>query len=200
MNIQGLDYNTQRTKLIISEYGREVQQMIDHCVTLPTKEERLICAKTIIATMARMTPGSLNNSERVQTLWDHLALMSGFKLDIDYPVEITTADQLATKPDPVPYPKNSIPVRHYGREMFLLFDKLKEMEPGKERDALVRMTANQMRRCLMVWGHGNSDKEKVADDLARLTEGIIQLDIDKFQFDNIDVRTLQQDGKKKKKK
>lgn len=200
MNIEGLDYNTQRTKLKLSEYGREVQQMVDYCISLPTKEERQRCANTIIATMKRMNPTQQNANDRIQTLWDHLALMSDFKLDIDYPVDITTAEQIASKPEPIPYPSHHIPVRHYGREMFLLFDKLKEMEPGEERDALVRKTANQMRRCLMVWGHGNSDKEKVADDLARFTDGVIQLDIDTFQFDNIDVRALQQDTKKKKKK
>lgn len=200
MNIEGLDYNTQRTRLKLSEYGREVQQMVDHCISLPTKEERLLCAQTIITTMKRMTPGQQNNNDRLQTLWDHLALMSDFKLDIDYPVEITTAEQIASKPDRVAYPNKHIPVRHYGKELFLVFDKLKEMEEGAERDALVKMTANQMRRCILLWGHGNGDKEKIANDLARFTDGKIQLDLDNFQFDNIDVRPVRQDTKKKKKK
>lgn len=200
MNIEGLDYNTQRPKLKVSGYGREIQQMVEHCIGLPTKEERLVCAKTIIATMEKMVPSTQNPADRVQTLWDHLALMSDYKLDIDYPVEITTAEQIMSKPDPLPYPDNKIPVRHYGKEVFLLFDRLKEMEPGAERDELVRRTANQMKRCLMIWGHGNSDNEKVADDLARFTNGIIQLDLSTFTFDKIDARSLQHDVKKKKKR
>lgn len=200
MNIEGLDYNTQRPKLKVSGYGREIQQMVDHCMTLPTKEERLVCAKTIIATMEKMVPSAQSQADRMQTLWDHLALMSDFKLDIDYPVAVTTAEQVMSKPEPLAYPNNYIPVRHYGKEMFLLFDKLKEMEKGAERDELVRYTANQMKRCLLIWGQGNSDNEKVADDLARYTDGVIQLDLSTFVFDKIDARSLQQEAKKKKKR
>lgn len=204
MNIEGLDYNTQRTKLRMCEYGREVQQMVDHCMTLPTREMRLACAKTIIATMKRMTHNQQNNNDRMHTLWDHLALMSDFKLDIDYPIEITTAEKIASKPDRVEYPNTYIPVRHYGKELFCLFNKLKEMQPGAERDALTKMTANQMRRCLLLWGQGNGSKDKVANDLAKFTDGKIQIDINKFQFDNIDVRSVRQENsgnsKKKKKK
>ncbi len=203
MNIEGLDYNTQREKIRLNQYGREIQQMVDYCVALPTKEERQECAETIIATMRRMTPSTQNNADRMQTLWDHLALMSNFQLDIDYPVEITTEEKLTSKPSPVPYPAKSVYVRHYGQSLFQIFEKLKTMEPGEERDTLVARTANQMKRCLLMYGHGNGDAEKVADDLARFTDGKIQLDIDNFKFDKIDVRSMQQqqnNNKKKKKK
>ena len=200
MNIEGLDYNTQRERIKLNEYGREIQQMVDYCVTIPDREERQVCAEAIIDTMRKMNPSEQNINDRMQTLWDHLALMSDFKLDIDYPVEITTAEQMASKPEPVAYPNTRSPVRHYGRALFELFDTLKTMEPGEERDTLVRMTANQMKRCLLLWGHGNGDDEKVADDLARFTDGIIQLDLDSFRFDKIDVLSLAQQANKKKKK
>jgi len=200
MDIEGLDYNTQRERIKLNEYGREIQQMVDYCVGLPDREERQACAEAIIDTMRKMNPSEQNINDRMQTLWDHLALMSDFKLDIDYPVEITTAEQMASKPEPVAYPNTRIPVRHYGRALFELFDTLKTMEPGEERDTLVRMTANQMKRCLLLWGHGNGDDEKVADDLARFTDGVIQLDLDSFRFDKIDVLSLAQQAKQKKKK
>lgn len=203
MNIEGLDYNTQREQIRLNQYGREIQQMVDYCVTLPTKEERQACAESIIATMRRMTQSSQNNPDRMQTLWDHLALMSNFKLDIDYPVEITTEEKINEKPEPIPYPDKARYVRHYGKSLFQIFDQLKTMEPGEERDALVVRTANQMKRCLLMYGHGNGDAEKVADDLARFTDGVIQLDIDTFKFEKIDVQPLQQqqsNNKKKKKK
>ena len=200
MNIEGLDYNTQRERIKLNEYGREIQQMVDYCVTIPDREERQACAEAIIDTMRKMNPSDQNINDRMQTLWDHLALMSDFKLDIDYPVEITTAEQMASKPEPVAYPNTRIPVRHYGRALFELFETLKTMEPGEERDTLVRMTANQMKRCLLLWGHGNGDDEKVADDLARFTDGVIQLDLDSFRFDKIDVLSLAQQANKKKKK
>ena len=200
MNIEGLDYNTQRERIKLNEYGREIQQMVDYCVSIPDREERQVCAEAIIDTMRKMNPSDQNINDRMQTLWDHLALMSDFKLDIDYPVEITTAELMASKPEPVAYPNTRIPVRHYGRALFELFDTLKTMEPGEERDTLVRMTANQMKRCLLLWGHGNGDDEKVADDLARFTDGVIQLDLDSFRFDKIDVLSLAQQAKQKKKK
>ena len=200
MNIEGLDYNTQRERIKLNEYGREIQQMVDYCVSIPDREERQVCAEAIIDTMRKMNPSDQNINDRMQTLWDHLALMSDFKLDIDYPVEITTAEQMASKPEPVAYPNTRIPVRHYGRALFELFDTLKTMEPGEERDTLVRMTANQMKRCLLLWGHGNGDDEKVADDLARFTDGIIQLDLDSFRFDRIDVQSIAQQAKQKKQK
>ena len=200
MNIEGLDYNTQRERIKLNEYGREIQQMVDYCVSIPDREERQVCAEAIIDTMRKMNPSDQNINDRMQTLWDHLALMSDFKLDIDYPVEITTAEQMASKPEPVAYPNTRIPVRHYGRALFELFDTLKIMEPGEERDTLVRMTANQMKRCLLLWGHGNGDDEKVADDLARFTDGVIQLDLDSFRFDKIDVQSIAQQAKLKKQK
>ena len=200
MNIEGLDYNTQRERIKLNEYGREIQQMVDYCVTIPDREERQVCAEAIIDTMRKMNPSEQNINDRMQTLWDHLALMSDFKLDIDYPVEITTAEQMASKPEPVAYPNTRIPVRHYGRALFELFDTLKTMEPGEERDTLVRMTANQMKRCLLLWGHGNGDDEKVADDLARFTDGVIQLDLESFRFDKIDVLSIAQQAKQKKQK
>ena len=200
MNIEGLDYNTQRERIKLNEYGREIQQMVDYCVTIPDREERQACAEAIIDTMRRMNPSDQNINDRMQTLWDHLALMSDFKLDIDYPVEITTAEQMASKPEPVAYPNTRIPVRHYGRALFEVFETLKTMEPGEERDTLVRMTANQMKRCLLLWGHGNGDDEKVADDLARFTDGIIQLDLESFRFDKIDVQSIAQQANKKKQK
>ena len=200
MNIEGLDYNTQRERIKLNEYGREIQQMVDYCVSIPDREERQVCAEAIIDTMRKMNPSDQNINDRIQTLWDHLALMSDFKLDIDYPVEITTAEQMASKPEPVAYPNTRIPVRHYGRALFEVFETLKTMEPGEERDTLVRMTANQMKRCLLLWGHGNGDDEKVADDLARFTDGVIQLDLDSFRFDRIDVQSIAQQAKQKKQK
>lgn len=198
MNIEGLDYNTQREKLVLPEYGREVQSMVDYAVALPTKAERQSCANAIIAIMRRMFSQSADAEGFERKLWDHLAMMSNFKLDIDYPFDVTEAQTILSKPDPMTYPMNNIPVRHYGKMMFELFDKLKTMPEGPDRDALVRMVANQMKRDLMVWGHGSSDDEKVASDLAYFTDGKVQLDLDKFKFAKIEVKeTERKRGKKK---
>ena len=98
MQLEGLDYNTQREKLKLMAYGRDIQQMVERCIELPTKEQRQKCAETIISTMRRVVPSSQNQKERMPVLWYHLALMSDFKLDIDYPVEIEHEDKMAQKP------------------------------------------------------------------------------------------------------
>lgn len=198
MNIEGLDYNTQREKLVLPEYGREVQSMVDYAVALPTKADRQSCANAIIAIMRRMFSQSADAEGFERKLWDHLAMMSNFKLDIDYPFDVTEAQTILSKPEPMTYPMNNIPVRHYGKMMFELFDKLTTMPEGPDRDALVRMAANQMKRDLMVWGHGSSDDEKVASDLAYFTDGKVQLDLDKFKFAKIEVKENERKRGKKK--
>ena len=198
MNIEGLDYNTQREKLVLPEYGREVQSMVDYAVALPTKAERQSCANAIIAIMRRMFSQSADAEGFERKLWDHLAMMSNFKLDIDYPFDVTEAQTILSKPEPMTYPMNNIPVRHYGKMMFELFDKLKTMPEGPDRDALVRMAAYQMILYLMVWGHGSSDDEKVASDLAYFTDGKVQLDLDKFKFAKIEVKENERKRGKKK--
>ena len=199
MNIPGLDYNTQREKLILPQYGREIQNMVDHAVGLPTKEERQRCAETIISIMDRMNAQNRGNVNHMEKLWDHLALMANFKLDIDYPCDVSQALKIAAKPEPMPYPMSNIPVRHYGKLLFEAFEELKAMEPGNRRDAFVRSVANQMKRSLMQWGHGTSVDEKIASDLARFTDGKIQLDLDTFKFEKINVREFVQPRNKKKK-
>lgn len=183
MKIKGLDYNTQRERLVLPEYGREVQQMVDYCVSLKSRAERQRCANTIIAVMERMMPHTYENKDYKQKLWDHLALMSGFQLDIDYPCDITEAQKMLQKPAPMRYPMKRIPVRHYGNMMFEVFELLKNLPNGAERTELTRLAANQMKRDLVLWGHGSSDDEKVASDLADYTDGKIQLDLETFKFD-----------------
>lgn len=181
MDIKGLDYNTTREKLVLPEYGREIQKMVDYAVELKDKADRQRCAETIVAVMDRMLPHNRANADYKRKLWDHLAIMSGFKLDIDYPYDVTGAAKIATKPQPMSYPMNRIPVRHYGHMIFQLFDKLKNMEPGKERDELTLITAEQMKRDLAQWSHGASSDEKVVSDLAHFTDGKIQLDTREMQ-------------------
>lgn len=188
MKIKGLDYNTQREHLVLPEYGREVQQMVDYCVSLKSRAERQRCANTIIAVMERMMPHTYENKDYRQKLWDHLALMSGFQLDIDYPCDITEAQKMLQKPAPMRYPMKRIPVRHYGNMMFEVFELLKNLPNGAERTELTRLAANQMKRDLVLWGHGSSDDEKVASDLANFTDGKVQLDLDTFKFDKVEVK------------
>ena len=203
MDIKGLDYNTQREKLVLSEYGREIQKMVDVAIGLPTKEERMRCAKSIIRQMEMKNPQIREGENYQQTLWNHLFLMSRGQLDIDWPYDVSEAEKISTKPQPMAHPtsENISRIRHYGRLVVEVFEKLKTMPEGPERDELVRITANQMKRDLVTWGHGSMDDERIADDLARFTDGKIQIDLSKFRLDRVDpIVPDSANGKKKKKK
>ena len=202
MEINGLDYNTQREKLVMPEYGREIQKMVDVAVGLPTKEERNLCAQTIIRQMENKNTQLRTTPDYEHTLWDHLYLMSHKQLDIDWPYDVNEAEKILSKPQPMAHPVHDeqAHLRHYGRLLTQVFEKLKTMPEGKERDELVRQTANQMKRDLMAWGHGSREDEKVADDLARYTDGVIQLDLSTFRFERINMSEPNEGGKRKRKK
>ena len=182
MNIQGLDYNTQREALVMPEYGREIQKMVDHAIGLPTKEERLRCAKAIVRQMENKVPQIRENANYKQTLWDHLYLMSHKALDIDWPYDVSGAEKFHAKPQPMKLPQTDIRLRYYGRLVQEMLQKLKTMPKGYDYDELVRLTANQMKRDLIQWGHGSIDDEKVADDMARLSDGAVQLDLNSLRL------------------
>ena len=198
MNIKGLDYNTHREQLLMPEYGREIQKMVDYAVSLTDKYERQNCAQEIIRMMETKVPELHDNADFEQTLWDHLYLMSHKQLDIDWPFDVTAAEKLQEKPKAIPLPQEGMRLRHYGKLLEQLFEKLKTMPEGEERDALVFYTANQMKRNLMTWGHGSMSDEKVADDLARFTDGVIQLDLSTMKLDK--VTAIEEPKAKKKKK
>jgi hypothetical protein len=197
MDIKGLDYNTKREKLMMPEYGREIQKMVDLAVSLPNKEERQKCANTIIQLMETKVPQLADSSDYEQTLWDHLYLMSHKQLDIDWPFDVSEAEKILSKPQPMKLPKDELRLRHYGKLVSELFEKLKSMPDGEERDALIFYTANQMKRDLATWGHGSIEDERVANDLARFTDGAVQLDLNNFKFEKI---TAAEEPKKTKKK
>jgi hypothetical protein len=114
---------------------------------------------------------------------------------------VSDAEKIHLKPQPLPLPQNTIKLRHYGRLVEELTEKLKTMPAGDERDELVRLTANQMKRDLIQWGHGSIDDEKVIDDIARLTDGIVQIDLKSFKFDRTPAAAAEPkraNGKKKK--
>ena len=182
----------------MKEYGREVQTMIEYCMQLDDRQERQRCAARIVKTMEQMHPGIKQQPDYKHKLWDHLAIMSGFQIDIDYPCDITKAEAMRAKPEPVPYSQQRMPVRHYGSLVFKTLAHLKEMPAGKDRDVLAERVANQMKRDLVLYGNGMPDDERVLSDLARFTDGKIQLDPNRFHFAPVVIEE-KKSGKKKKK-
>ena len=171
-----MDYNTKREKLIMPEYGRGIQQMVEHCKTIADKGERMRCARTIIGTMANMAEQTADREDFLKKLWNHLAAMAQYELDIDYPVEIERMDDEDARPDQLPYPQHRIKKRNYGAIVEQFTEHLATMEEGQQRDELTVLVANHMKRDLSNWSTDSMSDDKVADDMAQYTDGKIQLD------------------------
>lgn len=171
MNSLEHKYNTQLKKLPLPEYGRSVQNMVDHCMTIESRKERQACAETIVNIMANQYPELRGNADFVPMLWDHLALMADYRLDIDYPCEILKKDEIEPKPHPVPNLQGPIRYRHYGVVLERLIIEAAEYPDNEERDMLVAMICNQMRKFLMNWNKEICNDDKIAADLEELSFG-----------------------------
>lgn len=178
MDVNELDYNTQLKRLPLPEYGRNIQRMVDHCLTIEDKEERTKCAKTIISIMGNLFPHLRDVPDFKHKLWDHLAIMSDFKLDIDYPYELVKQENLNTKPEKVPYSEGKIKVKHYGHYLDELIAKAVKMEEGPEKTHLVQMIANHMKKSIISWNRESVDDQKIFDDLRLLSNGKIDVNED----------------------
>lgn len=190
MEVNELEYNTQIPPMPLPEYGRNIQRMVDYAMTLEDKEERTRCAQAIIQIMGNLFPHLRDVSDFKHKLWDHLAIMSDFKLDIDYPCEPVRRDNLLTKPEKVPYESHRIKVRHYGFLAEALIDEAVKMEEGEEKTELVRMIANHMKKSYYSMNHEIMEDKKVFDDLRELSGG--KIDIKEEDMQLMDVRDVAQ--------
>lgn len=170
-----MEYNTQQRKLPLPEYGRSVQNMVDHALTIEDREERQRCANTIVNIMGGMFPHLRDVEDFNHKLWDHLAIMSDFKLDIDYPVEVVKKESLEVKPDRIPYSQNNIHYRHYGRFIQDLIQVAVDYPEGNERKQLVSMIANHMKKDYLNWNKDGVEDQKILDDLCELSGGKIRV-------------------------
>ncbi len=174
-----MDYNTDRERLILPEYGRNIQNMVDYAISIEDRNVRQRCAITIIRIMGQMFPSIKEMPDADEVLWNHLARMSRYQLDIDYPVVIDQEKDVTAKPAPMRYPMTKIRYRHYGHLLEALLKKVEGMEEGDERTALIELAANQMKKDLFYWNKDSLNDEKVADDIARYTDGKIQMNVKK---------------------
>lgn len=193
-----LTYNTHLKKLVLPEYGRNIQRMVDLCLTIEDRAERTRCAATIAKTMETLFPIQGDTVAYRRKLWDHIAIMSDFKLDVDLPFELIQAESLENTPQPLSYNQGSFNNRHYGVLLQRSIRRAAEMQPGEERDALIFLLANQMKKTLL---SVNADVEdiKVFKDLYDLSDGAIRLTPEDTKLHDFKV-IAPATGKKKKKK
>lgn len=194
-----LRYNTQQKRLVLPEYGRLIQQMVDHCVTIEDRDERTRCAYSIVASMANLFPEFKQGGEYSSKLWDHLAIMSGFQLDIDYPCEIIRPDSLHTMPDKVEYQKNAPYRRTYGKMVEQMIARAATMEQNEERDEFIHLLANQMKKLLTEVNREGVEDARVFKDLYEISGGAIRISPDQMKLHEY-IIPAQPTGKKKKKK
>jgi hypothetical protein len=170
-----MEYPTLEGRLIMPEYGRNIQQMVAFSLTIEDREERTRCVKTIINIMGNLFPYLRDVADFKHKLWDHLAIMSDFKLDIDFPYEIVEKENLHTRPDSIPYKKSRIRYQHYGRTLEEMIEKVAVYPDGDEKSELIRLISNQMKKCFLTWNKEVVDDRKIFDDLRELSKG--KLDI-----------------------
>ena len=177
-----MEYNTQRKKMELPEYGRSVQNMVDHALTIEDREERQRCADTIVNIMGGMFPHLRDVPDFKHKLWDHLAIMSDFKLDIDYPFEIVKKEDLVVKPEQLAYPNADFRYRHYGRFLEGMVKKAVEIENEEERLQLINLLAIQMKKDLNNWNKEGIEDQKIVDDLREYSNGAIDLKVEDLRL------------------
>lgn len=199
-----MEYNTQQRKLPLPEYGRSVQNMVDHCLTIEDRAERQRCANTIIRIMGSMFPQLRDVEDFSHKLWDHLAIMSDFKLDIDYPVEIVKKESLEVKPDNIPYAQSHIRYRHYGCFVQDLIKAAIAYEDGEKKLQLAKLIANHMKLDYINWNKDGVEDQKIFDDLYEMSDGKIKLSAEEVhlmeQRPQQQPRRKQQNNNQQKKK
>ncbi len=169
-----MDYNSNRSKLPLPEYGRNVQNMVNHILTIEDREMRNFAAKTVIDVMGNLHPYLRDINDFKHKLWDHLAIMADFELDIDYPYDPPRKESFQEKPKIVPYSENTIRYRHYGKTLESLIKTAAEYETGDEKELLIKLLANHMKKCFLVWNKDTVDDAKIYKDLEALSKGLIK--------------------------
>ena len=193
-----LQYNTHNTRLPMPEYGRYVQQLVDKCVTIEDRDERNAFAAGIVATICNLFPQQKTSPEWRDKLWDHLAIMSDFKLDVDLPFELVHPEEFSSKPEPVAIGSGQARRRIYGCLLEMMISEMAKMEPGEERDALVVLLANHMKKLQLAVNPEGVDDEKIFKDLYEMTDGVINIKPEEMHLHEFAIAPVA--GKKKKKK
>ncbi|MGJ8744517.1 DUF4290 domain-containing protein [Polaribacter sp.] len=170
-----LEYNSERPLMIIPEYGRHIQKLVDHCLALDTKEERDKMAKAIVDVMGNLQPHLRDVPDFKHKLWDQLFIMADFKLDVESPYPQPSKEELREKPEGLPYPKSASRYRYYGNNIQTMIDVALDWEEGEKKEALVFTIANHMKKCYLNWNKDTVDDAVIFKHLYDLSDGKLDL-------------------------
>jgi hypothetical protein len=160
-----MDYNTQRKKLQLPEYGRNIQTMVDYLLTIQDRDKRTEQAYAVIDVMGNLNPQLRDVPDFRHKLWDHLAIMSDFSLDIDAPYPLPEREILHKKPEKIPYSTGNIGARHYGKSVEKMVDKIREITDPEQRRALIALTANHMKKSYLTWNRDSVEDTQIINDI-----------------------------------
>jgi hypothetical protein len=170
------DYNSTRGKLILSEYGRNVQNMVAYICTLPTKEERNRYAQVVIDLMGFLNPHLRDVADFKHKLWDHLHIISDFKIDVDSPYPPPVPGSIRKKPETLAYPQHRIRYKHYGKTVEKMISKALELEDAEQKQQMTQSIANFMKMAYVTWNKDSVADDKILDDLKEFSNGALHLD------------------------
>ena len=165
--IEEKDYNTRRTQMAISEYGRNIQKMVEHAIALENREERNKMAHGIISVMGQLNPHLRDIADFKHKLWDHLFIISDFKLDVDSPYPLPNKDVIFEKPQKMDYPATENRFKHYGKSIKDLIDTAVKYEDGDEKNALIQIIVNLMKKTKHLNIHCNIIMDMIRQDYYR---------------------------------
>ncbi len=171
-----MEYNTTRNKLLLPEYGRNVQNMIAHAMDLIDRDERNKAAKAIIEVMGELNPHLRDEEDYRHKLWAHLFIMSDFTLDVDSPYEIPTEESFASKPDHMEYPKGRIRVGHFGKYTQKILDSAKNIKDEKELEYMTYAMGNFMKKQYLTHNNTAVENALIAKQLNRLSDGALNME------------------------
>jgi len=184
-----LDYNTSREKMIIPEYGRNVQNMIHHCISIKEKEERNKCAQAIIKVMGQLKPQLRDIEDYTHKLWAHLFIMADFKLDVDSPYPIPSKESFNSKPERVEYPRKKIKYGHYGKVLEEMITAAVEYPEGDEKKYLTLRIANLLKTSYLLWNRDTVNDNTIVKQLEELSGGKLTVNVTELQ-DTADILKL----------
>lgn len=169
------DYNSTRPNLILAEYGRNVQNMVDYICTVPSKEERNRLAQVVIDMMGVLNPHLRDVSDFKHKLWDHLYIISDFKIDVDSPYSVPNRDEIRHKPQPIPYPQHRIRFKHYGHIVEEMITKAMAASTDETKLKMSLSIANFMKMAYCAWNKDSVSDQHIIQDLTDLSAGVLTL-------------------------
>ncbi|MDE6255791.1 MAG: DUF4290 domain-containing protein, partial [Muribaculaceae bacterium] len=187
--------------IILPEYGRNVEGLVNFCCAIEDREERIRCAYALVELMANQFPHLVGENGDKSQIWDQINIISKFRLDVDFPCDVVTAEKLNPKPQRIPYTASSMRYRHYGKNIEKMIETVSDMPETEEKAILISMIAHHMKKLMLTHNKEGVDDAKILRDLAEYSGGRINLDPSTYllhEFKEVEISTPGKNKKKKK--